>query len=152
MSQASFNGHAFIQGVTDGGDTVGVEGYGQVFIDSAAIQYTADFAEHRGAGGGYGALQWTGEKLELTLTFRPCSDQSEAVANAKAIIIPNGARVNLSGFRPIYFRSADILNASWLFVGPGSFSLNATDRGEAMLTLKNYLASQAKLLNVIPEA
>jgi hypothetical protein len=137
-----------------GADATALFGYAAVFLDSLPVQHTATFTEHIGADGEVAALQWVNEYLEISVTFRPVSDTSLAAANAKFIIIPKGAVVELSNFKIVKrFPSnavttdpaapnSDIINTKWINVGDATYTLNASAPGEIQLQLRNYLSHQ----------
>lgn len=147
-----FHGHAFIHGVAANSSTVSIGGYAAVFIDSVPVQHSATFTEHIGADGKTGALQWENEYLELSLTFRPAASTTVADADAKAILIPKGATVTLSGFRPVKLNNADILNGDWINTGDATLTLNASGAGEVSLVVRNYLDKQTALKTAVPAA
>lgn len=147
---STFNGHAFITGISTGGQTVQIGGYAACFIDSVPMQHMADLTEHKGASGNVGALQWNNERLEMTITFRPASTASIEAAEAKAIIIPKGATVALSGFKQVKRNGVDVLNGDWINVGDATLTLNVSERADVTLQIRNYLDQQTLLKTQVP--
>lgn len=146
-----FTGHATIKGISpEGNETVNIgtalQGYAAVFMDSAAIAYIhRRREEHVGTDGNTAALESQDPRLEINATFRPCSDQSIAGAGAKAILIPDGTVVTLSGFHPVKLGGVDKLNGDWMVFGDTTLTLNKDGPAEVSLVLRNYLSRQTLL-------
>jgi hypothetical protein len=155
------NGYATIKGISkDDACTVTIEGYANVLIDTVPIQLMTDLTEHMGAHGhGPCAMEWRNQRVMLEITFRPASSTSQEDANEKAILIPQGTVVTLSGFLPVTIlnavaasREEDLLNGDWLHVGPTTtLTLNASaPGGEVQLTLGYYFDRQTNLTTEVP--
>jgi hypothetical protein len=153
------NGFATIRGISDGGCTVDVTGYLMAMIDTLPIQLTTDLTEHMGAHGqGPCAMEWRNQRVILEATFKPGSTTSQATAQSKALLIPQGTKVTLDGFKKVGIfgatagsRDEDILNGEWLHVGPTTtLTLSATVAGEAQLTLGYYFERQTALTTPVP--
>jgi hypothetical protein len=150
-----YTGFAFIRGISAAGCTVdvgGVNGYASCFVDSVPLRLTGDLTEHQGADGmGVCALQWSNQRILLEATFRPASNTSVSAADAKAILIPLGAIVTLSGFKVVKMagtatgRDLNILNGDWINMGDVTLTLNASGPGEVQLSLGYFFDHQDEL-------
>jgi len=168
-----FNGNAFIHMVGPGiTASVGtevpskIEGYGACFLDSVPLVYTADRSEQIGVNGQTGAIIWTNERIEISMTFRPSASTSQTAADGKSVLIRHGSKVELKDFTPVRMDTSevvgvqaitDILNtvaatadSFWLTVGDTALTLSNSAPAEVQLVLRKYLKNQASLCTRVP--
>lgn len=148
---SSFNGHAFVSGLTGTGAVVTLSGYGTVFADTIPIQHVSKLTEHIGSDGNMGALQWDDEHYEISMTFRPAKKDAHFNTSKVAFFVPKGSKVTLSGFHavggttgeldtgsPPAPKIVEVLNADWIVCGDTSVTLNAAGNADIQLALRRY--------------